>query len=84
MFSWIVSFLSALDLVGWAGNVFIVYGLWGVGNKYRPAFLASIIGESFWIANAYRRSDWALGSICVVFLAMALRAYYLWGKNECS
>lgn len=68
-------------MLGWIGNVFIVAGLWGAGNRYRPAFLASVVGESFWIANAYSRSDWALGSICVVFLAMALRAYVKWGQE---
>ncbi len=68
-------------MLGWIGNVFIVAGLWGLGNKYRPAFLFSIGGESLWIANAYRRADWALTSICVVFLLMAVRGFILWGRE---
>lgn len=67
-------------MLGWIGNVFIVYGLWGVGNKQRNAFLASMVGEALWIANAYLRSDWALASICVVFFGMAARAYYKWAE----
>jgi hypothetical protein len=67
-------------MLGWIGNLFIVAGLWGVGNKRRGAFLFSIAGEGAWIANAYSRGDWALTFICVVFLLMAVRAYVLWGK----
>lgn len=69
-------------MLGWIGNIFIVAGLWGVGNRSRNAFLLSITGETFWIANAYLRADWALTSICVVFLLMAVRGYVKWGKSE--
>ena len=69
-------------MLGWIGNVFIVVGLWGVGNKSRRAFLASIVGESFWILNATLRHDSALTAICVVFLVMAIRGYIKWGKTE--
>lgn len=68
-------------MLGWIGNVFIVAGLWGVGNRNRKAFLVSMIGESFWIANAFLRRDWALFYICLVFWFMALRGYVLWGRN---
>jgi hypothetical protein len=68
-------------MLTWIGNGFIVAGLWGVGNRYRPAFLASLVGESFWITASYFRRDWALGSICIVFFLMALRGYILWGRN---
>ena len=67
-------------MLAWIGNILIVAGLWGVGSKRRNAFLLSIAGEGAWIANAYSRGDWALTSICVVFLLMALRGWYLWGK----
>ncbi len=67
-------------MLGWVGNVFIVVGLYGIGNKNRNAFIASFIGEALWIANAAHRSDWALTSICVVFAAMAARSYVKWGK----
>ena len=65
-------------MLGWIGNAFIVAGLWGIGNKTRSAFVLSVIGESFWIANAYLRQDWALATICVVFAAMAVRSYIKW------
>lgn len=65
-------------MLGWIGNLFIVGGLWGVGNKNRDAFLLSIVGETLWIANAINKNDVALASICVVFLLMAVRGYVKW------
>lgn len=67
-------------MLSWIGNLFIVAGLYGVGNKLRRAFLASIVGESCWIIQAASKHDWALTSICVVFLLMAVRSYIKWGK----
>lgn len=67
-------------MLGWAGNVFIIVGLWGIGNKQRSAFIASMVGEALWIANAAGRSDYALTAICVVFLGMAARSYVKWGE----
>lgn len=69
------------SLFGWIGNVFIVTGLWKIGNKTRNAFIFSIIGESCWIANSYIRGDWALLSICCVFNVMAIRSFIRWGKD---
>lgn len=68
-------------MLGWIGNVFIVAGLWGIGNKARSAFLLSIVGECLWIANALTKAgsaDWALASICAVFALMAVRSYVKW------
>lgn len=68
------------EILGWIGNVFIVVGLWKVGNRSRDGFIASCVGELLWIANAYSRADWALTAICMVFLVMAVRGYVKWGK----
>lgn len=70
-----------LSILTWLGNALIVAGLWGIGNHNRSAFLFSIAGESLWIAASYQRHDWALFSICWVFLVMAVRGYVLWGKE---
>lgn len=70
-----------MQLIGWLGNIFIVMGLWKIGDKVRNAFIYSIIGESFWIFNALTRHDWALATICCVFNGMAIRNYQKWGKN---
>ena len=66
---------------GWIGNAFIVIGLWKIADKWRSAFLFSIIGESCWMVNAFMKQDWALFSICAVFNVMALRSYVKWGRD---
>jgi hypothetical protein len=65
----------------WVGNILIVGGLYGVGNRNRKAFLLSIAGEGFWIAASYQGHNWALFSICWIFLLMAVRGYIKWGAQ---
>jgi hypothetical protein len=69
-------------VLGWIGNIFIVIGLWRVGDKHRNAFLFSMVGEAFYVIRSYVLGDWALFSICWVFLLMAGRAYLKWGVND--
>lgn len=68
-------------MLGWIGNLFIVIGLWGIGNKQRNAFIFSIIGEAAYIVRSYQSADWALFAVCWVFLLMAVRGYIKWGVN---
>lgn len=65
-------------MLGWVGNIFIVTGLWLIGNKARKAFYFSIVGESCWIINALIRHDLALATICIVFLLAAIRGLIKW------
>jgi hypothetical protein len=69
-------------MLGWIGNLFIVIGLWGVGNKWRPAFLFNMLGESFYIWRSYIVGDWALFAVCWIFMFMAGRAYWKWGQID--
>jgi hypothetical protein len=65
-------------LVAWIGDGFIVAGAWGVGSRRRGAFVLTIVGEVLWIAEALRRGDWALVSICTLFVVLAIRSLVLW------
>ena len=65
-------------MMGWLGNVFICGGLWGIGNKWRPAFLLSIAGELCWMLASYQLAQWDLFFICGVFAALAARSYVRW------
>ena len=67
-------------MLGWFGNILIVVGLWGVGNRQRRAFLFSIAGEAVWVLHAANQQLWDLASVCVVFLVMAIRGYIKWGQ----
>jgi len=73
---------TAIGLLTWFGNACLVGGLYGIGNKWRPAFLLSALGEAAWITSAYARKDYALGFMCVVFGAMAIVNYFKWGMIQ--
>ena len=71
-------------LAAWAGDGFIAAGAWGVGSRRRGAFLLTIVGECLWIAEALRRGDWALVTICTLFVGLAIRSMVLWGRSSKS
>ena len=68
-----------LSIISWVGNLFIIIGLWKIGNKTRTAFLYSIGGETLWTIYALGAGNYALAFICCVFNGMALRNYFKWG-----
>jgi hypothetical protein len=64
--------------MGWFGNIFLVIGLWKIGNRERRAFAFSIVGELIWLAHSCRLGRWDMGFICVVFALMAARGWWRW------
>jgi hypothetical protein len=70
--------MITITILSWIGNACLIAGLYGIGNKWRPAFLLSIVGELAWIVTASVRHDWALVSMCSIFGAMAVRSYIKW------
>jgi hypothetical protein len=66
--------------MNWIGNIFIILGLWSVGNKSRNGFLYSLIGESFWMIWSIHEKQWALAFITAVFAGIATRNWFKWGK----
>lgn len=73
--------LSYLMTFGWLGNIFIVIGLWFVGDRKRSAFIFTIIGELIWAGYAMHLGMWDLAIICLVFALLALRNWFKWGVN---
>ena len=71
------------EILGWIGNLFIVVGLWKIGDKCRHAFLFSIIGETAWVAKSLLLPDpdYALACICAIFCGMAFRNWLKWGQD---
>ena len=68
--------------MGWIGNIFIILGLWFVGNKKRWAFILSVIGETCWIIHSFLIQMYDLAIICIVFALLAARSWYKWGKDN--
>lgn len=68
-------------MIGWIGNVFIVLGLYGIGDKRRNAFFFTIAGECCYIVHTFLNGDWAIFAAAWIFLAMAVRGYVKWGQE---
>lgn len=68
--------------MGWIGNVFIVIGLWTAGNKWKYAFLFSLIGETIWTVYAFRPGMIDLAVVCIIFALIAGRNLFKWMKGE--
>lgn len=70
-----------MDLLGWLGNIGIIGGIYGLGNKWRNAFLASVVGESCYIVRGVLNTDWALVALCSILGGLAIRGYVNWGQS---
>ena len=66
--------------MGWFANVFLVVGLWMVGNKARWAFILTAVGEAIWTVTSILRGQFDLAFICVVFTILAIRNWFKWGN----
>ena len=68
--------------MGWVGNIFLITGLWLVGDKKRIAFVFSVIGETIWIVYSLKKEMYDLAFICVIFALLAVRSWFKWGKEQ--
>jgi hypothetical protein len=67
-------------MFGWLGNLFIVVGLWEVGNKKRSAFIWTMIGEAFFAVHTGPiKHDWPIFVAVLIFFSLAVRNYLKWG-----
>jgi hypothetical protein len=69
-----------IALLGWIGNVFLVWGIWEIGNRHRFAHLLTCVGEAAWIAKSITVGAYDLACICAVFFVLALRCWIRWGE----
>lgn len=64
--------------LSWIGNIFIILGLYYIGNKKRFAFIFSVVGETSWIGYALLSQQYNLAFICIIFAGMAIRNWFKW------
>jgi hypothetical protein len=69
-------------MITWIANGLLISGLWGVSNRWRPAFLLQVAGNVLWGGVAIARGDAALATLCAVFILLCLRGFVLWGQGK--
>lgn len=67
-------------MISWIGNLFIILGLWYIGDRKRFAFVFSIIGETIWLVYACYIHMWSMAFICGVFAVLAVRNWFKWNQ----
>lgn len=69
-----------VNILGWIGDVLLLWGVWEIGNKRRYAHLLTIAGELAWIAKCLLVTPptWDLIVICACFTVLAARCWVLW------
>ena len=71
-------------MLGWIGNAMLFVAVWQLGNKRRWAFLLTFAGDMVWLVASLRSEseEWAaMVFSCVVFGALALRNWWVWGRQ---
>lgn len=68
-----------LRKLDWVGNIFLILGMWLVGDKIREAFIFAFIGELLWTYYAWKKKEYGLVFICIIFAILAARNWYRWG-----
>lgn len=66
--------------LGWVANVFLVIGLWTMGDRWPYAFAFTFVGEALWSIKVAKMRQWDMLAICVVFAILALRNLVLWSS----
>jgi len=64
--------------LGWIGNALIIFGAWQIGYKRRWAFLVTLVGGFFWVAEGIRLVKPDLIFIEVVMGFVAIRNFLRW------
>ena len=68
--------------MGWIGNLFIIVGLWKVGDKVRSAFIYTMIGEAFFAVHTGMNRDWPIFVAVLIFFSLAARNWWKWRSDE--
>lgn len=63
---------------GWIGNVILILGAVLLGEKVSYSFLLVFLGEAIWSLRAYKKREWDMLAICVLFSIIALLNYWKW------
>lgn len=70
-----------IALLGWIGNLALVWGIWEIGNRRRVAHLITCVGETCWIFKSVATQQYDLAVICTVFFVLAARCWFKWGGD---
>ena len=69
---------TTLNDLGYIAIIFIVVGLYTLGNKKIYSWLLQFIGEVFWIIYSIEIGSFPLLIANIIFIILVLRGFYKW------
>jgi hypothetical protein len=68
-------------IIGWLGNLFLIWGHFAIGNKRSYCFALVAIGEVFWLARSIQLGIWDGVFLGAVFLWIQLVNQRKWQND---
>ncbi len=72
--------MMTLDILGWAGNIFILLGLLLVSYQRRSGFIHGFIGNTLWGIKGYLTYQYDLLTIEIIIVIIQIFAWHNWGR----
>ena len=70
-----------IDILGWIGNIFFIYGAWAFSKRYISAWVAQIIANLCYVIQAHLMNNSSLLVISVVLIGINIYGLYEWIKK---
>lgn len=70
-----------LDLLGWIGNLFFIYGAYALSVKNIKGFYAQVFGNLFYVIQAYLMLNWSLLFLSIILAIISGYGIYNWGRK---
>ena len=68
--------------LGWIANIFLLFGMWVLGYKWRSSHLFLAFGDFLYVLIGLYHNMYDIAFICGVFSFLSVRNYILWDKHE--
>lgn len=70
------------EVLGWLGNIFFVVGAFIMAQRKRNAFIHQIIGNVFYVGQAYIMLNWSLGILSIGLIGVNIWSILNWKRIE--
>ena len=74
-----------LQLLGWVGNVFFVWGAWLLTQKRPRAYaVANLIGNVAYVIQSSVYGNWSLVGLSILLGSLSVAILFKWEKDDAS
>lgn len=69
------------QLLGWAGNILFIWGVYALGNKNIKGFYANALANLFYVVQSILMNNPSLLWLSIGLLILNIKGVYSWVKN---